>query len=560
MWLHTFFSFNQTPPLPQRMINKQLCYCCLLLLCALLSCKSEPDEGQPTPEPTAPNTPAVPTAAENRALLDEVQESTFRYFWDFAHPASGMARERSSSGDLVTSGGTGFGVQAILVGVHRGWITREQAVTRLNKLTDFLARADRFHGAWPHWLDGNTGATIPFSPKDNGGDLVETSFLINGLLTARAYFDGGGAEAELRQKITRLWETVEWDWYASRGDGRLYWHWSPNYGWEMNLPIRGWNESLITYVLAAASPTHPISPEVYQNTWVSANFGAAQNYGGYTLKMGPAYGGPLFFAHYSFLSLDPRQLEDNYTNYWQHNLNHTMVNRSYSLSSAPKNYGYTESFWGLTASDDPDGYAAHSPANDNGTVAPTAALGSFPYTPYYSMQVLRNMYNGLRSRMVGQYGLRDAHNKARNWTATDHLAIDQGPIVVMIENYRSGLLWSHFTNLPEVQTGLSKLGFRQPTYETGFPLVTPDIRTNQVDLLRHPDKDNYVIDVATKEAGSYTLKLLKEDGAEVRTIWKDESKGPNLEQVALGQELVPGKYKLVLQAGAISREVLLSLH
>ncbi|CAM3456144.1 glucoamylase family protein [Pontibacter korlensis] len=543
------------------MIKKQLWYCCLLLVCTLLSCKSdEADQDTPAPEPTDPVETPTYTAAENRELLEKVQQATFRYFWDFAHPASGMARERSSSGDVVTSGGTGFGVQAIIVGVHRGWITRAQAVDRLNKLTDFLARADRFHGAWPHWLNGNTGAVVAFSPKDDGGDLVETSFLINGLLTARAYFNGTGAEAELRQKITKLWETVEWDWYASRGDKKLYWHWSPNFGWEMNMPIQGWNEALITYVLAASSPTHPISTEVYRNTWVGANFGFAQNYAGYTLKMGPNYGGPLFFAHYSFLSLDPRKLEDDYTNYWQHNLNHTMVNRSYSLHAAPKGYGYSESFWGLTASDDPDGYAAHSPANDNGTVAPTAALGSFPYTPYYSMQVLRNFYTGLSSKMVGEYGLKDAHNKYRNWTATDHLAIDQGPIVIMIENYRSGLLWSLFTGLPEIQAGLSKLGFRQPTYETGFPLVSPDIMTEQIDLLRHPDKDNYFIDLATGETGTYTLKLFKEDGTEVKSIWNAESKGAGLEQVALGQELEPGKYRIVLSMDATSKEVALYLH
>ncbi|TPE44420.1 glucoamylase family protein [Pontibacter mangrovi] len=540
------------------MINKPLWHGCLLLLCLLLACTDDKVE-RPDPAPEPEEEPAY-TAADNKALLDKVQQETFRYFWDFAHPASAMVRERSSSGDVVTTGGTGFGVQAILVGVHRGWITRDQAVERLNKLTDFLATADRYHGVWPHWLNGNTGATIPFSPKDNGGDLVETSFLMNGLLTARAYFNGAGPEAELRDKITQLWETVEWDWYASRGDGKLYWHWSPDYGWEMNMPIRGWNEALITYVMAAASPTHPIASEVYQNTWVSANFGQAQNYGGYTLKMGPAYGGPLFFAHYSFLSLDPRQLEDSYTNYWQQNLNHTMVNRSYSLSTAPQNYGYSESYWGLTASDDPDGYAAHSPANDNGTVAPTAALGSFPYTPYYSMQVLRNMYKGLGGSMVGEYGLKDAHNKARNWTATDHLAIDQGPIVAMIENYRSGLLWGLFTNLPEVQAGLAKLGFREPVYETGFPFVLPDIRTSQADLLRHPDQDNYLIEVATKEAGTYTLKLLQDDGTEVKTIWNNESKSAGLEQVALGQELEPGKYKLMLGSGTTTKELILFLH
>ncbi len=541
------------------MIQKQLWSYCLLLLCTLLSCSGDAEK-TPVPDPTTdPVTPTY-TTAEDRALLDKVQETTFRYFWDYAHPASGMARERTGSGDVVTTGGTGFGIQAIIVGVQRGWITRAQATERLSKLTDFLARADRFHGVWPHWLNGSTGMVIPFSPKDNGGDLVETSFLMNGLLTARAYFNGAGEEAALRNKITQLWETVEWNWYASRGDGLLYWHWSPSFGWEMNMPLRGWNEGLITYVMALSSPTHAISPDVYQKTWVNASFGQPQDFAGYPLKMGPSFGGPLFFAHYSFLSLDPRQLEDGYTNYWRHNQNHTMINRSYSLKFAPAGYGYTESFWGLTASDDPDGYLAHSPTNDNGTVAPTAALSSFPYTPYYSMQVLRNFYKGLSSKMVGQYGLKDAHNKARNWTATDHLAIDQGPIVVMIENYRSGLLWSLFTDLPEIQAGLAKIGIRKPVYETGFPLVVPDAYTSQVDLLKHPDKENYLIDVATKEAGVYTLKLLKEDGSEAKTIWNAENKPAGLEQVALGAELKPGKYKLVLSAAAASKEINLHLH
>lgn len=530
-----------------------------MLLCVLLSCSSDKAE-RPVPSPIDPQTPPAVSTAEDKALLNRVQEESFRYFWDYAHPTSGMARERTGSGEVVTSGGTGFGVQAILVGVSRGWITRAQAVERLNKLTDFLARADRFHGAWSHWLNGSTGAAIPFSQKDNGGDLVETSYLINGLLTARAYFNGAGAEAELRDKITQLWESVEWDWYASRGDGQLYWHWSPTYNWEMNLPIRGWNEAFITYVLAASSPTHPIKPEVYQNTWVSPNFGAVQNYAGYPLKMGPAYGGPLFFAHYSFLSLDPRQLEDSYTNYWQQNQNHTMINRAYSLLMAPKSYGYSGSYWGLTASDDPDGYAAHSPTNDNGTVAPTAALGSFPYTPYYSMLVLRNFYKGMGGQLIGEYGLKDAHNKVRNWTATDHLAIDQGPIVAMIENYRSGLLWGLFTEQPEIQAGLSRLGFRQPIYETGFPLVAPNVQTGQVDLLRHPDLENYLIEVATKEAEAYTLTLWREDGTKVKTIWDAESRGAGLEPVALGKELVPGRYKLTLSSPSVHKEVSLSLH
>lgn len=521
-----------------------------------LSCKENKEES--VTDPVDPVTPPASTTAEDKALLDKVQEATFRYFWDFAHPVSGMARERSNSGDMVTTGGTGFGVQAIVVGVHRGWVTRAQAVERLNKLTDYLARADRFHGAWSHWLHGSTGAVIPFSPKDNGGDLVETSFLINGLLTARAYFNGTDPlETELRKKITKLWEGVEWDWYASRGDGFLYWHWSPSFGWEMNMPIRGWNEALITYILALASPTHPIAPEVYRRTWVNRNMGI---YEGYQLNMGPGYGGPLFFAHYSFLSLDPKQMEDQYTHYWLHNLKHTLINRAWSLYSAPKSYGYSSGNWGLTASDDPDGYKAHQPTNDNGTVAPTAALSSFPYTPFYSMQALRN-FNRMGAQLWGTYGFKDAYNKSRNWTAQDYLAIDQGPIVVMMENYRSGLLWKLFTDLPEVQTGLSKAGIRKPVYEAGFPLAIPDSRTSLYDLLKHPDIEAYQVDVAVTDAGPYTLTLEKSDGGIAETIWNNENRSPGLYLVNFGSSSTPtGTYTLRLKGSATDKALTVQLH
>ncbi|WP_242918594.1 glucoamylase family protein [Pontibacter liquoris] len=497
---------------------------------------------------------------EDKALLDEVQQATLGYFWEYAHPTSGMARERTGSGDVVTTGGTGFGVQAIIVGVNRGWISRTEAVARLTKLTTFLASADRFHGAWPHWINGNSGRVIPFGTKDNGGDLVETAYLINGLLTARAYFNGAGAEAELRDKIAQLWESVEWDWYASRGDGLLYWHWSPTYTWKMNMPIRGWNEALNTYILALSSPTHPITAATYQNTWIGQNFGAAQQYGGYTLKMGPNFGGPLFFAHYSFLSLDPKQLEDSYTSYWLQNINHTMANRSYCLYFAPKAYGYSDNYWGLTASDDPDGYRAHAPGNDNGTISPTAALSSFPYTPYYSMQALRYFYGSLKNQLAGTYGLKNAHNKARNWVATDHLAIDQGPIVVMIENYRSGLLWGLFTELPEIYAGLVKAGMHQPTYATGFPLAVPDMQKGWTDLLRHPDRDAYQVAVATSEGGSYTLELIKVDGALAEIIWDKQVQPNGLQQVEFGKEVIPGKYKLVLSTAAVAKELVVYLH
>lgn len=396
-------------------------------------------------------------------LLTLVQQQTFKYFWDYAHPVSGLIRERFGSGELVTSGGSGFGLMAILVGIERNFITRQEGFERLNKIVSFLNHpdTDKFHGAFPHWLNGSTGKVIPFSQKDNGGDLVETAFLMQGLLTVKEYFKNGSAEEQtMCTTIQDLYENVEWSWYRKNDENVLYWHWSPNYNWEMNHQIRGWNESLIVYVLAAASPTHPIPKIVYDNGW--ARNGSMQNkksFYGFELPLGYDYGGPLFFAHYSFLGLDPRNLSDQYANYWAQNVAHTQINRAYSIANPQKYVGYSANIWGLTASDIQNGYTASSPTNDRGVIAPTAAISSIPYTPEESMQALRFFYFTLGDKLWGQYGFYDAFNLTSLWFASSYLAIDQGPIICMIENHRSGLLWDYFMQNENVQTGLNTLGF-----------------------------------------------------------------------------------------------------
>jgi hypothetical protein len=395
-------------------------------------------------------------------LLTLVQKQTFKYFWDFAHPVSGMARERNSSGDIVTTGGTGFGIMSIVVGVERGFITRQQGYDQLSKIVNFLkTKATPYHGAFAHWINGATGATVPFSAKDNGADLVETSFLMQGLLTARQYFNAGG-EAELRTGINELWNAVEWDWFRKNNENVLYWHWSPNFNWDMNMKISGWNEALIIYVLAASSTTHSIPKEVYTNGW--ARNGAMVNnktFYGVKLPLGPDNGGPLFFAHYSFLGLDPRGLSDDYANYWDQNVAHSLINYNYCKAN-PKGYnGYSEFCWGLTASDTNNGYTAHEPNNDLGVITPTAALSSMPYTPAESMKALRFFYYKLGDKLWKNYGFIDAFNLTNIWFADSFLAIDQGPIIVMIENHRSQLLWNLFMSCPEVKTGLSKVGLKK---------------------------------------------------------------------------------------------------
>jgi hypothetical protein len=401
-------------------------------------------------------------------LLDLVQKQTFRYFWDFGHPVSGMARERSNRSfdygdEVVTTGGTGFGIMATIVASERKFITRAQAAARTRKIVDFLWKADMFHGAFPHWLNGETGKVIRFSPKDDGADIVETSFLFQGLLTARQYYTAENeTERDIRNKILWMWEGIEWNWFT-QNQNELYWHWSPNNGWSMNHPIKGYNECLITYILAASSPSSSISRRVYENGWANSNtFFNGKNYFGIKLQLGFEYGGPLFFTHYSFMGLDPRGLKDQYADYWEQNKAHTLINRAYCIEN-PKHYkGYGANSWGLTASDSWQGYAAHSPTEDLGVISPTASLSAFPYTPEYSMQALRHFYEDKGSSIWGEYGFADAFSDEHNWVAKSYLAIDQGPIVVMIENYRSGLLWKLFMSNPDVQNGLSKLGFSSP--------------------------------------------------------------------------------------------------
>jgi len=407
------------------------------------------------------DTPKFPLISDNE-LLTKVQLQTFRYFWDFAHEQSGMARERNTSGNLVTVGGSGFGAMAIIVGIERGFITRQEGVERWGKIVDFLSTADRFHGVWPHWLNGTNGNTIPFSSLDDGGDLVETAFMIQGLLTVRAYLNPGiAAEKSIRDKITRLWNEVEWNWYTRGGQDVLYWHWSPNHDWQMNLPIRGYNESLIVYVLGASSPTYPIDKSVYDNGW--ARGGAMVNgqlYYQHRLPLGEDYGGPLFFAHYSYLGLDPRNLTDQYANYWEQNRNHTLINQAHAIRNPLGFIGYSEESWGFTASDNHEGYSAHAPNNDKGVITPTAALSSFPYTPEESMKALKFFYYTMGDRLWGEFGFYDAFNPTEEWYASSYLAIDQGPIILMIENYRTALLWELFMQDEEVRKGLEKLYFQ----------------------------------------------------------------------------------------------------
>jgi hypothetical protein len=442
------------------------------LLCMSVSCK---EKQSATKESAGSNKNESADSLSMEKLLDTVQKQTIDYFWDGANPDSGLAPERihldniypSNDKNVVTIGGTGFGLMAILAGIERGFIPKKEGFERFQKMVDFLSKADRFHGTWPHWLDGTTGKVKPFGKKDDGGDLVETAFLVQGLIAVMEYYKGGNEEEQqLVADIDQLWKGVEWDWYT-QGKNVLYWHWSPKYAWDMNFAVTGYNETLIMYVLAASSPTHPISKEVYDEGWARGG-NITQDTTFYGLKTvldhypgGDDPVGPLFWAHYSYLGLDPKGLKDQYADYWKLNTNHALIHYKYAVDN-PKNYkGYGKDMWGMTSSYSMKGYAGHQPSNDLGVISPTAALSSMPYTPKESKDFLRFMYTKEDS-LIGKYGPYDAFSLEYNWYETRYLAIDQGPIPVMIENYRSGLLWKLFMKNEDVKRGLKKLDFTSP--------------------------------------------------------------------------------------------------
>tara|TARA_R110001583_G_scaffold139115_3_gene291251 strand:- start:74 stop:1459 length:1386 start_codon:yes stop_codon:yes gene_type:complete len=456
-------------------MNKTLGYYLLTIL-ILWSCSGGDDYTYvPTELPNESEETVDEPEITDAELLDLTQETTFKYFWDFAEVNSGCARERyhpfdtSNSANVVTTGGTGFGLMAIIVGIERGFISREEGVERFDKILSFLAAADRFHGAWPHWINGTSGEVIPFSTQDDGGDLVETAFLAQGLICVYEYLkEGTDSEQLLAEKANDLWKGVEWDWYTQDQEV-LYWHWSPTYDFSINMELTGYNEVLIAYVMAAASPDHGIGKEVYTSGWASNGGLLSSNSAyGYPLLVkhngAENYGGPLFWSHYSYLGLNPKELSDDYVNYWNVNLNHSKINYNHCVENPNEYEGYGEDCWGLTASysrnsDGTTGYAAHKPENDLGVISPTAAISAMPYTPDESMAALRYFYKN-KDKLLGVAGFYDAFSPEYDyWVAEAYLAIDQGPQIIMIENYRTGLLWNLYMQNTDVKAGLDKLGF-----------------------------------------------------------------------------------------------------
>lgn len=430
--------------------------------------------------------PSNAMSAATRPMSDEelltmVQEASFRYYWDGAHPDAGLTLECiPGHDDMIATGASGFGIMAILVGAERGFVSRAQALERLHRAVAFLEKADRHYGVWPHFLNGRTGKTMAvFGKYDNGADLVETSFLMQGLLAARQYFRNDGEPGQrLHERITRLWEAVDWSWFRHDPDSSyLYWHWSPDYTWRINHRLIGFNEVMITYLLAIASPKHPVPASLYFSGWASDReearryrgdwsqltgggyYRSGKTFYGTRLDVGVGNGGPLFFTHYSYLGFDPRVLRDGITNYFENNQNIAKINHEYCRHNPGKFRGYSERCWGLTASDGPQGYVAHEPRTgfDTGTMTPTGALASFPYTPDLSMLALKHFYRDHGPLIWGIYGFLDAFNEQENWISRIFMGLNQAPIAIMIENHRSGVVWKNFMANPEMRPALDRI-------------------------------------------------------------------------------------------------------
>lgn len=478
-----------------------------------------------------------------KAVLDEWQQKNFNFFVAGASP-TGMALEGNDRGDVVTTGGSGFGIMALIVGTERGWITRDQSTTQMQKIVRFLGKAERFKGAWSHWYNPD-GTAHPFGDQIKTGDLIETSFLMAGLLAAGEYYTMNNiVENEIRDSVASFWKTIDWKFYSGTGDALNWLYYSETN--RLTMQIKGWNEGLISYILALAAPEPMnISTSVYETGWLS-NGGIVNNnrkFYDYKLPLGESYGGPMFFAHYSFLGLNPQKMEDKYLNYWQQNVAHTMINRHYCVYEAPKAFKYSETDWGLTAcygGRPPWGYSARSPLNDDGVIAPTAALGSYPYTPFYSTQVLFRLAEYALTH--GTYGFADAYSPETSTSEKKHLAIDQGPIVVMIENYRSGLIWDLLMKNTDIQKGLLLAGMKaKPDYNEGFHKAITNTYTHEYDMMRHPDRGSFELDYYLNSTGNTRFRIKNANDSLLKDTTLNGLAGENIFRFKNTKTILNGK-------------------
>ena len=497
------------------------------LLIALLACAGCVEDESTTGDAFVDNDNTY-SPAVMRNLMDEHEQKVISYFTAGANSATGMAYNSSTDKATLTTGASGFGIMSLVVGVERGWLQRDEAVDQIVRIVRFLKKADRFAGAWAHWYN-QSGKIVPFGNQNQAGEIVETAFMMGGLLTACEYFNGNSAgEIEMREATEYFWNTIEWNHFVR--NGHMYWIWHQDSD-SYELPLIGWHETLLVYVLAMAAPEeHRVSESVYRSCWQGYNFShSGRETYGYELPLGSDLGGPLFLSQYSFLGLDPRRMMDSHCYYWAQNQNHTMVNRHYCVYEAPADNMYSASNWGLTACGgcgSHPAYLSRDPENDDGVIAPTAAISAFPYTPFYSAQVLLNLERNY-PKLNGKYGFGVAYCPAEKAVSSEYLAMEHAPMAIMMENYRSGLIWKLLMRNALVQRGLQAAGIAEPKNLRGFANAVADTRTGAYDMMRHPDHEVYEIDYHAGSAGKGTLTLANMKGEIVYGTEVDLTVGAN---------------------------------
>lgn len=414
----------------------------------------------------------------DEAVLDDIQRRHFKYFWELTNSVNGLVPDRANPANNTAASSiaaTGFGLTAYIVGVERGFITRQQAAERTLTTLRFFADAPQssastdvtgYKGFFYHFLNRDTGYR---DKADTELSTIDTALLLAGVLSSQSYFDGDNeTETEIRELADRLYRAVEWKW-AMNGGSKMTMGWSPENGFLPHV-WSGYNEAMILYILAFGSPdaSKKIDGSIWNNWTATYHWDKFHGYDMVNFS-------PLFGHQYSHIWVDFKGIRDSYMrgkalDYFENSRRATMSNRAYCIAN-PKGFkGYGENIWGLTASDGPGGYfgkegyyargASALWIYDDGTIAPTAAGGSFPFTPEESYNALTAMkkYNG--GVLWTQYGFWDAFNPQVDWVAEWWLGIDQGPILIMIENYRTGLVWNLMKKNPYIASGLKAAGFR----------------------------------------------------------------------------------------------------
>lgn len=442
---------------------------------------------QPGPAPGSGGAVAVTTKEVVPFSMDELQERTFAYFWDLALPGNYQIPDRWPKKTFSSIAATGFGLTSYLVGVERGYVTRAEAAERtlhtLQVLRDLPQGPDStgvsgFHGFFYHFLTNDQATRY----KNVELSTIDTGLLMAGILSAQSYFDGDSPEEQkIRALADTLYRRVEWDWFLNDST-RLSMGYRPERGFLQN-DWHGYNEAMILLVLALGSPTHPIPAEGWQAWCDTYEWDAF--YGQEHLNFEPLFG-----HQYSQMYIDFREIQDPYmkakgSDYFQNSRMATLTNRAYCMDNPRQFVGYGEDCWGLTACDGPRvldtiwqgepvqffTYRARgaSPQRivDDGTIAPTAAGGSVPFAPEVCLPALEYMWTTYYDDLIGEYGFRDAFNPTftfcegceNGWFDTDYLGIDQGPILIQIENHRSGLVWEIMKRNPYIRKGLERAGF-----------------------------------------------------------------------------------------------------